>query len=494
MAKQVRTRFAPSPTGSLHLGGVRTAFFNWLYARQNGGVFVLRIEDTDAERSTEESSKGIIESMKWLGLDWDEGPFYQSQRLDIYFEHLKKLADKGAIYPAFDTPEELEAMREEARRAKKNPIYDRRALRLSKDEVQHRIDSGEEFVWRFKVPDEGYTEIPELLMGTQDEHKILNSTIGDFIITRPGTKDKPGMPLYNFACVVDDALMKITHVFRGMEHLPNTPKQVLMYNAFGYEVPQFIHMPIIMKNNKKMSKRDPDYDPRFPVSILERRDLGYLPEATLNFLALLGWSHPESQELLTTEEILKTFSVDRLNKANPNFDEDKYMHTNAWHLKNKSDAELVALTKPFMEKAGLDLSMYDEKNLERMMAMEKERCHTLAQFPEALSYFFVAPSTYEEKGVEKSFKNENADKILESAASMILGLADSDMVKETIDAKLAAFVEASGIKYGIVGPILRLALTGRTRSPGLHEVIEVLGKTETAARLQSARKFIGSLA
>ena len=494
MAKQVRTRFAPSPTGSLHLGGVRTAFFNWLYARQNGGVFVLRIEDTDAERSTEESSKGIIESMKWLGLDWDEGPFYQSQRLDIYFEHLKKLADKGAIYPAFDTPEELEAMREEARRAKKNPIYDRRALRLSKDEVQHRIDSGEEFVWRFKVPDEGYTEIPELLMGTQDEHKILNSTIGDFIITRPGTKDKPGMPLYNFACVVDDALMKITHVFRGMEHLPNTPKQVLMYNAFGYEVPQFIHMPIIMKNNKKMSKRDPDYDPRFPVSILERRDLGYLPEATLNFLALLGWSHPESQELLTPEEILKTFSVDRLNKANPNFDEDKYMHTNAWHLKNKSDAELVVLTKPFMEKAGLDLSMYDEKNLERMMAMEKERCHTLAQFPEALSYFFVAPSTYEEKGVEKSFKNENADKILESAASMILGLADSDMVKETIDAKLAAFVEASGIKYGIVGPILRLALTGRTRSPGLHEVIEVLGKAETAARLQTARKFIGSLA
>ena len=175
MAKQVRTRFAPSPTGSLHLGGVRTAFFNWLYARQNGGVFVLRIEDTDAERSTEESSKGIIESMKWLGLDWDEGPFYQSQRLDIYFEHLKKLADKGAIYPAFDTPEELEAMREEARRAKKNPIYDRRALRLSKDEVQHRIDSGEEFVWRFKVPDEGYTEIPELLMGTQDEHKILRA-------------------------------------------------------------------------------------------------------------------------------------------------------------------------------------------------------------------------------------------------------------------------------------------------------------------------------
>ena len=494
MAKQVRTRFAPSPTGSLHLGGVRTAFFNWLYARQNGGVFVLRIEDTDAERSTEESSKGIIESMKWLGLDWDEGPFYQSQRLDIYFEHLKKLADKGAIYPAFDTPEELEAMREEARRAKKNPIYDRRALKLSKDEVQHRIDSGEEFVWRFKVPDEGYTEIPELLMGTQDEHKILNSIIGDFIITRPGTKDKPGMPLYNFACVVDDALMKITHVFRGMEHLPNTPKQVLMYNAFGYEVPQFIHMPIIMKNNKKMSKRDPDYDPRFPVSILERRDLGYLPEATLNFLALLGWSHPESQELLTPEEILKTFSVDRLNKANPNFDEDKYMHTNAWHLKNKSDAELVSLTKPFMEKAGLDLSMYDEKNLERMMAMEKERCHTLAEFPEALSYFFIAPSTYEEKGVEKSFKNENADKILESAADMILGLADSDMVKETIDTKLAAFVEASGIKYGIVGPILRLALTGRTRSPGLHEVIEVLGKEETAARLQSARKFIKGLA
>lgn len=490
---KVRTRFAPSPTGSLHLGGVRTAFYNWLFARQNKGTFVLRIEDTDAERSTEESAKGIIESMQWLGLNWDEGPFFQSERLGIYFDHLEKLRKAGHIYPAFDTQEELDEMRAIAKKEKRNPIYDRRALKLTEAEIKQKMDAGEPFVWRFKVPDTEYTEIPELLMGEPDEHKIRNSTIGDFIITRPGTKDNPGMPLYNFACVIDDALMDITHVIRGMEHLPNTPKQVLMYKALGYKVPQFIHLPIIMKNNKKMSKRDKDYDPNFPVSILERRDLGYLPDATLNFIALLGWSHPESQELLTPFEILENFSVDRLNKANPNFDEQKYMFINGWHVKNRHDYELVETVTPHLEKAGYDLSAYSKSDLEKMMAMEKERCHLLSQFPEALKFFFITPESYEEKGIRKSFYVPEADFILETTVKMISALTDEEMNRATLDSKLAAMVMDLGIKYGIVGPIIRLAITGRTKTPGLAEIIEVLGKDETVKRLENARAFIKTL-
>jgi glutamyl-tRNA synthetase len=493
MTEEIRTRFAPSPTGSLHLGGVRTAFFNWLFARQNNGKFILRIEDTDAERSTEESAKGIIESMKWLGLDWDEGPFFQSERLDIYNQHLNKLREEGKIYPAFDTMEELEAMREKAREAKQNPIYDRRALELSTAEIEAKMKAGEPFVWRFKVDMDEYTDIPELLMGNEKDHKIKNSTFGDFIITRPGTLENPGMPLYNFACVIDDALMRISHVFRGMEHLPNTPKQVLLYKAFGYEVPKFIHMPIIMKNGKKMSKRDPDYDPNFPVSILERRDLGYLPEATLNFLALLGWSHPESQELLTVEEILKDFSTDRLNKANANFDEGKYAHINGWHLKNYPNEKLVDMVTPFLEKAGYDVNMYNRTNLCRMMEMEKERCHLLNQFPDALYFFFNEPTEYEEKGIKKSFMNENADNILKMTIDMLNGLSENEKDKQTLDVKLAEMVAASGIKYGIVGPIIRLAITGRTVSPGLADILEVIGTEKACIRLQKAREWIKAL-
>ena len=493
MTEEIRTRFAPSPTGSLHLGGVRTAFFNWLFARQNNGKFILRIEDTDMERSTEESAKGILESMKWLGLDWDEGPFFQSQRLDIYRQHLDRLREEGKIYPAFDSVEELEEMREEARKAKHNPIYDRRALDLSPQQIEAKMKAGEPFVWRFKVDMDAYTEIPELLMGNEKDRHIKNSTFGDFIITRPGTLDNPGIPLYNFACVIDDALMNITHVFRGMEHLPNTPKQVLLYESFGYEVPKFVHMPIIMKNGKKMSKRDHDYDPKYPVSILERRDLGYLPEATLNFLALLGWSHPESEELLSREEILKTFSTERLNKANANFDEGKYMHINGWHLKNRDNKSLVDMVRPFLESAGFNVDMYSNDDLCKMMEMEKERCHLLSQFPDALYFFFNESCEYEEKGVDKSFRDENADYVLSMTIDMLSALTEGEKDKQTIDEKLANMVANSGLKYGVVGPIIRLALTGRTKSPGLADVLEVLGTEKACARLQKARNFISSL-
>jgi glutamyl-tRNA synthetase len=245
MKDTIVTRFAPSPTGYLHVGGARTALYNWLFARRQSGKFILRIEDTDVERSTDDSTRGIFESLQWLGLNWDEGPYYQSKRLDIYREHLNRLYSKGWIYPAFDTKEELEAMRARAMAEKRNPIYDRSSLKLSSDEVASRIAAGDEFTWRFKVPDEGYTDVPELLMGGE-ENRVKNDALGDFIITRPGTQDNPGMPLYNFVCTVDDALMGVTHVIRGVEHLTNAARQVLLYHALDYSVPYFVHLPIII--------------------------------------------------------------------------------------------------------------------------------------------------------------------------------------------------------------------------------------------------------
>ncbi len=479
---KVRTRFAPSPTGSLHVGGARTALFNWLFARKHHGTFILRIEDTDVARSTHESAQGIIESMKWLGLDWDEGPFFQSDRLQIYKDHLDKLKKESFIYPAFESKEELEAMRAKAVAEKRNPIYDRASLKLSQQEVDAKINSGAEFVWRFKVPDEGYTPVPELLMADAD-YRLQNNTIGDFVITRPGTKEHPGMPLYNFVCTVDDALMNITHVIRGVEHLPNTVKQVLLYQALGYAPPQFVHLPLIMKNGKKMSKRDADPQGRFPVSVLERRDLGYLPEATLNHLALMGWSSPDGEEIFSQEKLIKDFDLNRLSKANANFDEDKYLFLNSHYLKELSDEALAALVKPYLTKAGFDLNLFEPHKLTQLIALEKTRCKIVSEFPEALAYFFEPPMQYDEKGVAKFIThNENAPKILQASIHMLETLHSFEL--ESIHHGLHQIIDHLGLSLGKVGPIIRLALTGRTNSPSIGDIIFALGKTEVIKRLK----------
>ena len=485
----VRTRFAPSPTGYLHLGGARTALYNWLYARKNNGKFILRIEDTDVERSTEASANAILEAMQWLGLDWDEGPFYQSQRLDLYRQKLDLLYKSGAIYPAFETKEELEAARAKAMAEKKNPIYDRASLKLSAEEVESRLKSGMPFVWRFKVPDEGYTEVPELLMGGKDT-RTRNSTIGDFAISRPGTIDDPGMPLYNFVCTVDDAEMDISLVIRGNEHLTNATKQVLLYQAMGYKVPEFVHLPIILKNGKKMSKRDVDADGKFPVAVMERAKLGYLPQATLNHVALLGWSHPDGKEIMELEEMARVFTLDRLNKANPNFDEKKYFHFNSHYIAQMSDDDLLAMIKPCMETAGLDVSRFGDETLKKMIGLEKTRCQILSEFPHALSYFFAAPTDYEEKGKTKHFFAEDIDgvKIIDAAIEALSALQTFD--HETIEHALAATVEKLAVPYKVFGPAIRLALTGRMQSPGLAEMMEIMGRDESLARLNYARDFI----
>lgn len=486
-ASEIRVRFAPSPTGFLHLGGARTALFNWLWARKNGGKFILRIEDTDVERSTTASVEQILSSLRWLGLDWDEGPFFQSQRMHLYREHLDRLRQEGKIYPAFETREELEAMREEAMRTNK-PVYDRRSLHLPADEVQRRLDAGDTFVWRFKVPDEGVTRVPETLLGGDTECVFENRDIGDFILTRPGTMEKPGVPLYNFVCAVDDAVMKITHVIRGADHLSNTARQVLLYEAFGYPLPTFTHLPLIMKNNKKMSKRDEDADPRFPVSISARRDLGYLEDALVNFLALLGWSFPNDREFFTREELVDAFVLERLIKSNANFDEDKLLHINGLWIRNLPPATVIRRVRDFLENAGMVIEGKGDAWYERVISLVLERCRLLSEVPPAVEYFFRTPITYEAKGVKKFFQEEDSGTRLAELIDVLERI--EPFTEENMEAPLREYADRTQVGFGKVAQPIRLAVTGRTASPGLFEIMEILGKDTVIRRLHKALDYI----
>jgi len=484
----VRLRFAPSPTGYLHVGGARTALFNWLYARHHGGQFILRIEDTDLERSTEASTDQILESMKWLGLDWDEGPFFQSKRFDLYREKLAELIAKGFAYRAFETPEELEAMRAKAMEEGRNPVYDRKSLGYSEAEVQRFLAEGRPFVWRFKCPP-GTTDVPEVLMSGSSDCKFDNEALGDFALTRAGTEDNWGVPLYNFCCAVDDGEMGITHVFRGVEHLSNAPRQIMLLKAFGYGVPTYAHLPLITKNNKKMSKRDGDADKRFPVSVSARRDLGYLQEATVNFIALLGWSFDGTRELFTMKELVECFSLDGLSKSNANFDEDKYLHLNGLYMRNLPRESVVPRVKEFLGRAGLSAPERGDEWLTTIIGLEIERCRLLGDFAEALRYFFVAPDSYEEKAVKKMFLTDNAGALLRAVAEQ---LPKSTFTHDGLDASLRALAEARGLGFGKLAQPVRLALTGRTASPGLFEVMVALGPEECCSRLNAAADKIES--
>jgi glutamyl-tRNA synthetase len=476
------TRFAPSPTGSLHLGGARTALFNWLLARRAGGRFILRIEDTDDARSTDASSEQILESLRWLGIDWDDGPFFQSARTDIYFDHLKTLEARDAIYPAFETKDELEAARQRAVSEKRTWLYDGPSRHLSRAEAHKRIAAGDQYVWRFRVPSEGKIFIPETLMNREGVN-FRKADVGDFVVTRPSTYEGFGKPLYNFCCVVDDALMKITHVIRGVEHLTNTPKQMLLYEAFGYQNPTFTHLPLLMKNKKKMSKRDSEADPSYPVSVLARRDLGYLPEATINFLALLGWSHPSGEELFSIDQLKESFSVKRLVRSNANFDDDKYLHTNAWHLRRKSIGELANLIIPFLERAGFDLTSHSRIWLEQIVILHRERCRTLGEYVDALRYFFQAPSSLDSGVAERVLIDSKARQAIYELREILAALKVFDQV--TIEKAVRQYAERTGLKLTEVSQPLRVALTGRTVSPGIFDVMAALGMKETLHRLDA---------
>ena len=460
---QVRVRFAPSPTGFLHIGGVRTALFNWLFARQQKGVFVLRIEDTDQGRSTDESIQAILEGLKWVGLDWDEGPFRQTERINLYRSYAMQLLEKGQAYWCICKAEELEARRKEAEAKGLSPKYDSRCR------DRGLTNPASDAALRFKAPLEGETVVDDLIKG-----KIVfdNNVQDDLIILRSN-----GYPTYNFSVVVDDALMNITHVVRGDDHLTNTPRQVPIFQALGFPVPQFGHLPMILGPDKaRLSKR------HGATSIMAYKDMGYLPDAMVNYLVRLGWSHGD-QELFTRQELIEKFSWKNVQTSAAVFNPEKLLWVNAEYIKISPPAQVAQALLPLLEAAGLtdEVQAVSAGWLAQLVVLVKERAKTLVEMVDWVRPYFGQAVTVDE---------EAAKKFLTPAIASVLGKlltrfeALPVFSKQTWEAAFKQLVEEEGIKMGQLAQPVRVALTGRTASPGLFDVMEVLGQDRTLFRLR----------
>ena len=472
----VRARFAPSPTGYLHIGGVRTALYSWLWARQRGGTFVLRIEDTDADRSTAEAVQIVLDSMRWLGLDWDEGPevggahgpYVQSERLDLYRQYADKLIRTGHAYRCYATKEEIAAAREAHKQSGSKAGF--RFVSPWRDRTEPPEDLNARHVVRFRSPMAGSTAWVDLVKGRIE---VPNDTQQDFVLLRPN-----GLPLYNFGCVVDDLTMKITLVTRGDDHVVNTAPQILLYEALNATPPEFAHMPMVLApNGEKLSKR------HAAVGVLEYRDMGYLPDAVLNYLARLGWSHGD-QEIFTRQELVDKFNWDKVGSTAGKYDAKKFIHVQAEHLRALSDQELAEQTVPFLAKIGVDVSA-DNATLLEAIPFVKTRAQTLVEMAQSLDYFF-RDVVYEDKGKKKFLTAESAPR-LEELANVVADVEPFD--KDTLGPKVKAWLEANDLKMKVVAQPARVAMTGRTQSPGLFEVMQVLGKDETLKRLRAAAKI-----
>lgn len=458
----VRVRFAPSPTGHLHIGGARTALFNWLFARHHNGKFILRIEDTDRSRSTEEFIESIIEALKWLGLDWDEGPYRQTDRIDIYREYAYKLLREGKAYRCYCTPEELETRRQEALKEGKTPRYDRRCR-----EIEEELDKP--YAIRFKMPLEGETVVDDLVKGAV---VFKNSEIEDLVILRSDET-----PTYNFCVVVDDYEMKITHVIRGEDHLNNTPKQIHIYHALGISPPQFAHIPMILGQDRaRLSKR------HGATSVLAYRDEGYLPEAVINFLARLGWSYGD-QEIFTREELIRYFSLSQVGKANAVFNAEKLLWLNSEYIKFTPEERLFELVKPFLIKEGYleEGKEIDLKWASRAIRSLKERCRTLKELAHAMRYYLLEYVEIEPKAREKYINSETIP-VLRELYEKLESL--EDFKQERIEEIFMEFVNKRGYKLGQIAQPVRVAITGSTVSPGIYEVLELVGKERTLKRIR----------
>jgi glutamyl-tRNA synthetase len=460
---QVRVRFAPSPTGFLHIGGVRTALFNWLYARQQQGVFVLRIEDTDQDRSTDESIQAIIEGMKWVGLDWDEGPFRQTERMELYRSHAMQLLEQGKAYWCVCKAEELEARRKEAEAKGLSPRYDGRCRTLG------ITNPPGDAALRFKAPQEGQIVVDDLIKG-----KITfdNSAADDLIILRSN-----GYPTYNFSVVVDDALMHITHVIRGDDHLTNTPRQIPIFQALGFPVPQFGHLPMILGSDKsRLSKR------HGATSIMAYKDMGYLSEAMVNYLVRLGWSHGD-QELFTRQELIDKFSWKNVQSSPAVFNPEKLLWINAEYIKTTPPDRVAKALVPLLEQAGLkdQVNVVSPEWLAQLVVLVKERAKTLVEMVDWVRPYF---------GESVLLEEDAAKKFLTPAIAPVFGklLARFEALpsfsKQVWEESFKKFVEEEGIKMGQIAQPVRVALTGRTASPGLFEVMEILGRDRTLLRLR----------
>jgi glutamyl-tRNA synthetase len=466
-ASNVRVRFAPSPTGALHIGGVRTALFNYLFARHYNGKFVLRIEDTDQSRSTDESIKIIVNGMKWLGLDWDEGPFRQTERMDIYRAHIDRLIKEDKAYFCYCTPLELEARRKEALNAGRPPKYDRKCRSLSAP-VPNRTPAV-----RFLSINEGQTIVRDLIRGAVI---FENQQLDDLIIQR-----SDGFPTYNFAVVVDDVTMNISHVVRGDDHLNNTPRQIQLYQALGYDPPEFAHLPMILGADKtKLSKR------HGATAVTEYVELGYLPEALVNYLARLGWSHGD-QEIFSRQELIEKFSLDTVGKAPSVFNPEKLLWLNHHYIQQANHGRLASLVLDLLKKDGVVKTDPDIEWFKKLIAILTERSHTLVEMKAGALPFIVDEITIDEKAKARQLTPDVAPLLGELAGRLKL---IEPFSREEIEKVFTSLVNEKGIKLGKLAQPLRVALTGGTVSPGIFEVIEVMGKDKVIRRIDTAVKLI----
>ena len=464
---EVRTRFAPSPTGDLHIGGARTALFNWLLARHSKGVFILRIEDTDVARSTQESIQVILDAMTWLGMDWDEGPFYQTQRISLYREAAEKLLNEGKAYRCYCTPEELETKREAALKAGMKPKYDRTCL------GRESFPSERPSAIRFLSPEEGKTVVEDLIQGRVE---FDNTELDDLIILR-----SDGLPTYNFSVVVDDATMGITHVIRGNDHLNNTPRQIQIYQALGYPIPKFGHVPMILgPDKKKLSKR------HGAQSVMEYKKMGYLPQAVVNYLVRLGWSYGDQEEF-TREELIEKFSLEAVGRSAAAINPGKLDWLNSQYIKKIELEELVQRVRPFIEAKGYSNIVSDL--LRKAILSLRERVKTLVEMADLSEFYFCEEIVYDEKAAGK-FLNQEITPMLEQVVTSLS--KESTLEKENVHRLIQQLAETRREPLVKIAQPIRVALTGRTVSPPIDEVIEVLGKGEVIRRLHKAIKYIKS--
>ncbi len=485
---EVRVRFAPSPTGYLHIGGARTALFNWLFARKMGGKLILRIEDTDIARLKEDSVSQILTSLKWLGINWDEGPevggdhgpYYQSERFDIYKKYCQQLVDEGKAYYCFCTPEELEAEREKQRQAKQPFRYARTCRDLTPDEVKARIDAGASYSVRLKIPAEGNVVVHDLIHG---DVTFNMDQYDDFVIMKSN-----GIPTYNFAVVIDDHLMGMTHVMRAEEHLSNTPKQLLVYEAFGWEPPKFGHMSMILAPDRsKLSNR------HGATSVEEFRSQGYVAEAIVNYLTLLGWGPGDEREMFSLQETVELFELEQMSKKAAVYDTKKLTWMNGQYLSELPLEKILPEVKPFFIKDGyVDEAWFaeNEEYFAKLVDTVRVRVKTLQEIADASDYFFKDVESYDEKGVAKHFKPE-AVALLEQCIAAVE--ADDVYSLETTEAAYNKIAADNGLALGKVIHPTRLALTGRTVSPGMFDVMVLLGKKKTLERLHKAVEFIKAM-
>ncbi len=459
----VRVRFAPSPTGFLHIGGVRTALFNWLFARQQQGTFILRIEDTDQSRSTEESIQAILDGLNWLGLDWDEGPIRQSERMELYQCHAMALLDADRAYWCVCTAEELDARRKQAEAEGLSPRYDGRCRDL------HLTNSSGEAALRFKAPREGQTVVDDLIKG---EIVFDNGVLDDLIIVRSN-----GYPTYNFSVVVDDALMRVTHVVRGDDHLTNTPRQIPIFEALGFSVPQFGHLPMILGSDKtRLSKR------HGATSVMAYKEMGYLPEAMVNYLVRLGWSHGD-QEVFERRELISKFSWKNVQTSPAVFNPEKLLWLNAEHIKTSPPERVAEALIPLLEAAGLseEVKAVSTAWLAQLVILVKERTKTLVEMVEWVRPYF-GPAVAIDADAAKKFLTPAVAPVLAKLVTRFECLPTFS--KQEWEQTFKTLVEEEGLKMGHLAQPVRVALTGRTASPGLFDVMEVLGRNRTLSRLR----------